>query len=101
MAMGLAENKLCIDLRYNSGYTLVMKTAVSIPDPVFAAAESAAARLSMSRSQLYTRAIRDFLESHSSQDITQRLDRTYADNPSALDRGWMEMQRRSLAGDSW
>ncbi|HEX9737109.1 MAG TPA: ChpI protein, partial [Thermoanaerobaculia bacterium] len=30
-----------------------MKTAISLPDPLFEAAEALAARLSMSRSQLY------------------------------------------------
>jgi metal-responsive CopG/Arc/MetJ family transcriptional regulator len=78
-----------------------MKTAVSIPDPVFEAAEAVAGRLSISRSQLYTRAIQEFLELHGSQDVTDRLDRVYADNPSTLDPGLMDMQRKSLADNPW
>ena len=78
-----------------------MKTAVSIPDPVFEAAETVADRLSISRSQLYTRAIQEFLELHGAASATERLDRVYADNPATLDSGLVEIQRRSLADDPW
>lgn len=78
-----------------------MKTAVSIPDSVFAAAESVADRLSISRSQLYTRAIQEFIELHGAQNVTERLDRVYADNPSKLDPGIVELQQKSLADDPW
>ena len=88
-------------MRYNSGYTSNMKTAISIPDSVFAAAESVAASLSISRSQLYTRAIQEFVDSHSSQKVTEQLDQIYAENDSALDPVLAEMQRKSLKGRSW
>ena len=41
-----------------------MKTAISIPDDVFAEAEETAQRLGVSRSGLYTRAIAEFVERH-------------------------------------
>ncbi len=90
-----------VDVGYNFRYTSIMKTAVSIPDSVFEAAETVAQRLSISRSQLYTRAIQEFLELHGAQNVTERLDRVYAENPSELDPGVVEMQRRSLADDPW
>jgi metal-responsive CopG/Arc/MetJ family transcriptional regulator len=40
-----------------------MKTAISLPDPLFKAGEKAARRLGVSRSQLYARALRQYLES--------------------------------------
>jgi len=43
---------------YNSDYTLVMKTAISIPDDLFATAEQLAARFGVSRSELYVTALR-------------------------------------------
>ncbi len=91
----------CVDTRYNFRYTFIMKTAFSIPDAVFQAAETVAGRLSISRSQLYTRAIQEYLELHGSQDVTERLDRVYAENPSMLDPGLVEMQRKSLADSPW
>jgi metal-responsive CopG/Arc/MetJ family transcriptional regulator len=42
-----------------------MKTAVSIPDDVFEEAERLAADLETSRSQLYSRALREFVSRHS------------------------------------
>jgi len=78
-----------------------MKTAVSIPDTVFQAAETVANRLAISRSQLYTRAIQEFIELHAAQKVTERLDRVYGENPSTLDPDLAEMQRKSLADDPW
>ena len=62
-----------------------MKTTVSIPDDVFAAAEDLAARLSMSRSELYATAIREYLTGHRHDGVTEQLDAIYASEPSALD----------------
>ncbi len=90
-----------MDAWYTYRYTSVMKILVSIPDSVFEAAETVAQRLSISRSQLYTRAIQEFLALHGAQNVTERLDRVYAENPSELDPGLVEMQRRSLADDPW
>jgi len=54
-----------------------MKTAISLPDPVFRSAEQLAARLGISRSELYCRAIRDLLARHDDAAITQQLDAVY------------------------
>lgn len=55
-----------------------MKTAISIPDKVFHDADSLAARLEITRSALYTAAIRDYLARHTDADVTSRLDALYA-----------------------
>lgn len=51
-----------------------MKTAVSVPDDVFQQAERAADRLGWSRSQLYARALREFLETQDDDPVTAALD---------------------------
>ena len=51
-----------------------MKTAISIPDEVYRAADQAAERLGWSRSQLYTRAVREFLERQGQDPVTSALD---------------------------
>lgn len=86
---------------YNSGYTSIMKTAVSIPDRVFEQAETVAKRLSMSRSELYTRAIQQFLEAHRHDVVTQKLNEAYADEDSSLDPALMAMQATALEDDRW
>ncbi|SFI36200.1 hypothetical protein SAMN05421753_108101 [Planctomicrobium piriforme] len=79
-----------------------MKTAISIPDPVFLEAEDAARRLKMSRSELYTKAVKEFLENHGSGDaITSKLNEVYADNDSKLDPVISEIQRRSIGPEKW
>jgi len=53
-------------------YTLGMKTAISIPDDVFAAADKLARERGQSRSQLYSRAVREYLARHSEDSINLR-----------------------------
>lgn len=57
------------------GYTHGMKTAISIPDDVFADAEQLARELKKSRSRLYGDAVREYVARHSAQSITEILDR--------------------------
>ncbi len=80
-----------------------MKTAISIPDELFAAAEQAAERLGMSRSELYRRALREFLDEHDVRSVTEALDAVYADHPdgSPLDPVLAELQRFSLPDEEW
>ena len=80
-----------------------MKTAISIQDDIFQAAEETARELRISRSELYARAVRDFVARHSCANITGRLNRIYGDNTQAstLDAGLAEMQSRSLDREKW
>jgi metal-responsive CopG/Arc/MetJ family transcriptional regulator len=52
-----------------------MKTAISIPDDVFADAERLARELKKSRSRLYGDAVREYVARHSGESITDALDR--------------------------
>lgn len=74
-----------------------MKTAVSIPDALFAAADRAARRLGLSRSELYARALERFLGDEPDQAITARLDGLYATEESAIDPEVAAAQRRTIA----
>jgi metal-responsive CopG/Arc/MetJ family transcriptional regulator len=80
-----------------------MKTAISIPDPVFEAADDLAKRLGKSRSQLYTEALQAFLERMSDQRTTERLNEIYAAEPeiAELDPAYQAMQYRSLPKEDW
>ena len=90
-----------MDLRYNHSYTSVMKTAISIPDDVFNAAELTAKKMALSRSELYTRAIRSYLEELSDANVTESLNAVYAETPSVLDPALMRAQRRALGQGRW
>ncbi len=78
-----------------------MKTAISIPDPLFDAAESLATRLGISRSELYQRAVRAYVRAHRASVVTENLDAVYGedDESSRVDAILDEMQWASTAGD--
>jgi metal-responsive CopG/Arc/MetJ family transcriptional regulator len=80
-----------------------MKTAVSIPDEVFKAAERAAKKLGVSRSELYANAVKEFIEHHRSENVTEKLNKVYAEDESAskLDRRLEALQTRSLEKEDW
>ena len=52
-----------------------MKTAISLPDEVFAGAETLAKRLKVTRSQLYAKALGEYLSRHQPDTVTEALDR--------------------------
>ena len=64
-----------------------MKTAISVPDRVFRSAEDLAARLRVSRSELYSKALAEFIEKHRNDLTTSRLNEVYAKDrePSTLE----------------
>jgi Ribbon-helix-helix protein, copG family len=51
-----------------------MKIAVSVPDELFRRADELAARLGISRSQVYARALEEFVEVHGEDPVTAKLD---------------------------
>ena len=80
-----------------------MKTAISIPDDLFAAAERLAHDLGLSRSALYRIAVQDYLERHRQQAITDALNAVYGNDPesSQLDPALAAAQSASLEPDEW
>jgi len=78
-----------------------MKTAISIPDRIFDAAEAVAKRLGMSRSALYTQAVEAYLESHREVGVRESLDRLYSEESSELDVVLNRLQMASLPEEEW
>ena len=78
-----------------------MKTAVSIPDPVFRKAENLAKSLGISRSQLYTTALKTFVAEHDEDDVTKRLNEVYSQQDFSLDPVLEKMQFMSLPEEHW
>ena len=87
--------------RYNCGYTRIVKTAISIPDAVFEAADRTARKLGVSRSELYATAVHEFLERNAVEDVTAKLNDVYASTKSDLDERLYKMQSQLLAKESW
>ncbi len=78
-----------------------MRTAVSLPDDVYARAERAAQRLGRTRGALYADALREYLDRHEQeQAVTARLDEVYADEAVPADAG-AEAGRRLIHSGAW
>ncbi|MBI5486909.1 MAG: ribbon-helix-helix protein, CopG family [Deltaproteobacteria bacterium] len=78
-----------------------MKTAVSIPDEVYHAADRLARRSRKSRSQVYADALREFLQRHEADPVTQALDDLCAEVDSTLPPDLARAGRRVLEGTEW
>jgi metal-responsive CopG/Arc/MetJ family transcriptional regulator len=78
-----------------------MKTAISIPDPIFQAAELFANHFGISRSELYAKAIEEYIASRRFMNVTEALNKIYGDEPSNLDDELYSMQIKSIPHEEW
>ena len=81
-------------------YNYSMKTAISLPDDLFASADSLAERLKVSRSELYATAVAEYVAKHRDAEVTARLNEVYSDLPSGVDPALRRAQARSM-GEEW
>ena len=78
-----------------------MKTEISIPNPIFEAAQQLAQQLNMSLSELYTAAIAAYVAEYQNEDVTEKLNELYETEPSNLEPDLVTLQLASIDGDNW
>ena len=78
-----------------------MKTAISLPDDVFAASDALAKRLGLSRSALIAAALTEFLAKHRTSKISERLNAVYSAEESRVDAATAGAQRAVLRRSEW
>jgi len=78
-----------------------MKTAISIPDTIYNTAEMVAKKLNISRSELYTKAVRDYVSKHQKNHITEALNAIYSKEDSSLDPAFLDSQNITIGNESW
>ncbi len=78
-----------------------MKTAISLPDPIFEEAEVVAQKLGISRSELYTEALKVYLRRYNRERILSKLNEVYSQESSDLDTVMTTMQLLSLPQEDW
>jgi len=88
------------DSRYDLSYTRAMKTAISVPDDVFEAAEDLAKKLGVTRSRLYSRAVAEYVAQRRDDRVTERLDEVYGEVEARLDPVLERLQLSSLS-EEW
>lgn len=78
-----------------------MKTAISVPDPIFTRADRLAKRLQMSRSEFYARAVEAYIGEHQHSSVREKLDEIYSAESSALEPAILNAQAASLSEEEW
>lgn len=78
-----------------------MKTAISIPDEVFTRAEKLAKRTKKSRSRLYSDAVREYVDRHSANAITEAVNRVVDKLGSDVDPFLTAAARRTFERNEW
>jgi metal-responsive CopG/Arc/MetJ family transcriptional regulator len=78
-----------------------MKTAVSLPDRLFRAAEQHAQRAQKSRSQLYAEALAEYLARHAPDEVTEAMNRVVDQVAAEPDAFAGAAARRVLERTEW
>lgn len=78
-----------------------MKTAISIPDALFLAAEEYARRRSISRSELYREALAEYLRRKTDRDIIERINKACEKLDTALPEPVKTVVYRKFAEVEW
>jgi len=78
-----------------------MKTAISIDKALFDDAERFSRNAGFSRSGLYCTAIREYIQNHTPDIITEKLNNYYGSRESKIDIDLKEAAYRLFAGEDW
>ena len=78
-----------------------MKTAISIPDKVYAEAERLSRRLKKSRSKVYTEAVTEYLARHDPEAVTEAMNKVCEAVDTLPDPAVSVAAKRTLQQVEW
>jgi metal-responsive CopG/Arc/MetJ family transcriptional regulator len=79
-----------------------MKTAISVPDEIFKQAERLAKRARVSRSRLFSEALREYVARHAPEEVTEAMNRVCAAlGEAAVDEFAAAATRQTLRRSEW
>ena len=82
-----------------------MKTAISLPDALYADAEEIAKSMGIPRSRLFARALEEFLNHHKKERITEKLNEVYgkleAIDTHEISAAGLDTLRELTKNDTW
>ena len=78
-----------------------MKSDISIPNPVFHAAENLAKKMGVSLSELYTAALTAYVTEHQKENVTDALNRILETEPSTVEPEIVKMLVLSIGNEEW
>ncbi len=74
-----------------------VKTAISLPEPLFEQMEALARETNLSRSRLVALALESFIQRHENQRLLAQLNAAYEAAPDAAERAVQQAHRRHRA----
>lgn len=84
------------------GILTSMKTAISVDDSLMEQADAAARELGLSRSALIAEALREYMRRRRQAQVSEQLNRAYADQPDTNDRRLVRKLKTKLRPvDRW
>lgn len=78
-----------------------MKVAISVPDPIFDAAERLAKQREVTRSRLFAEALEEYVSRHGSEAVTEKLNVVYAVECSGVEEAMAHAQLGAVADEAW
>src|SRR5437899_1660582 len=90
-----------LDDPHRAGYTPGMKTAISIPDDVFEKAERLARRMKKSRSELFSKAVAEYIARHAPDHVTETMNEVCAEVGLETDPFVAAASQRTLERSEW
>ena len=81
-----------------------MKTAISVDDDLLHEADRMARRMGLSRSRLFAIAVENYLRQRRQEEMSERLNRVYADPPNTAERRTitrMKSKFRATVKERW
>ncbi|TVQ22858.1 MAG: ChpI protein [Spirochaetaceae bacterium] len=83
-----------------------MKTAISLPNDLYADAEQTARAMGIPRSQLFARAVAEYIKRHRRERITERLNEVYDGSvdrypPDVPTDASLDSLRKLTKNDTW
>ena len=82
-------------------YTPGMKTAISIPDPLFKKADKLAKKRKISRSELYRQALAAYVKKEEEAALVEWIERSCDEEDASLDAFRREAARRIMRNTEW
>ncbi|WP_029891034.1 CopG family ribbon-helix-helix protein [Polycyclovorans algicola] len=78
-----------------------MKVAISIPDPLFDAAERLAKQRAVPRSRLFAEALEEYVSRHGTEAVTDQLNAVYAMECSDVEQTMAQAQLGMVEDEAW
>ncbi len=81
-----------------------VKTAISMEEPLFKEVDALAREMRLPRSQLFVKAVEEFIERHRNQQLLQKINEAYADEPDPAERDYrsrMRSHHRRIVEGQW